>query len=177
MLTDVQGFKLQLLHSSDNESSFQDPNTLEPKILHYGAALEGLRGWPHKRVWLVSTWPWVITHCQVRFTRPPPKWMAWGVPGLADIAFDNAMGLLANGMGNHEFDGGINDFARMLDSAVYPFLAVNLDFSQVQLEDGAPPIEIGEDWRQRYRKCGQGSQKRLCRSGRGEDRSDWPGAR
>ena len=55
------------------------------------------------------------------------------------------MGLAANGIGNHEFDGGINDFARMLDRAAYPFLAVNLDFSQVQLEEGVPPIAIGED--------------------------------
>ena len=43
VLTDVEGFKLQLLHSSDNESAFQDPNTLEPKILNYSAVFEGLR--------------------------------------------------------------------------------------------------------------------------------------
>ena len=35
--------KLQIIHSSDNESSFQDPNTLEPKILHYGAVVRGLQ--------------------------------------------------------------------------------------------------------------------------------------
>jgi len=57
----------------------------------------------------------------------------------------NAMDVRANGMGNHEFDGGINDFARMLDAAEYPFIAANLDFSQVQLEEGAPAIRIGRD--------------------------------
>src|SRR5687768_6399958 len=35
--------KLQILHSSDNESSFQDPNTLETKILNYAALHAGLR--------------------------------------------------------------------------------------------------------------------------------------
>ena len=34
---------LQILHSSDHESSLQDPNTLEDKILHYAALQAGLR--------------------------------------------------------------------------------------------------------------------------------------
>jgi len=33
----------------------------------------------------------------------------------------------------------------MLSTAEYPFLAVNLDFSNVELEDGTPPIVIGDD--------------------------------
>ena len=28
-------FTLQVIHSSDNESAFQDPNTLEARILNY----------------------------------------------------------------------------------------------------------------------------------------------
>ena len=47
--------------------------------------------------------------------------------------------------GNHEFDGGINEFARMLDYADYPFLAVNLDFFNVQLKEGTPKIVIAEE--------------------------------
>ena len=39
----LKTLKMQLLHSSDNESSFQDPNTLEPKILNYATVVEGLR--------------------------------------------------------------------------------------------------------------------------------------
>ena len=35
--------KLQILHSSDNESSFQNPNTLEAKVLNYSAVVKGLR--------------------------------------------------------------------------------------------------------------------------------------
>ncbi len=68
-----------------------------------------------------------------------------GWPGLADIAMYNAMGLDANGMGNHEFDGGIDDFARMLAAADYPFVAVNLDFEQALVGPEAPEIAIGED--------------------------------
>lgn len=145
VLADLQGFQLQILHSSDNESAFQDPNTLEPKILHYGAVLEGLQELAEGEG-MASIYLTAGDH-----TLPGPFYQAaaevdgLGAPGLADIAFYNAMGLAANGIGNHEFDGGINDFAGMLADAAYPFIAVNLDFSQVQLEEGVPPIEIGQD--------------------------------
>ena len=138
-----EGFSLQVIHSSDNESSFQDPNTLEPKILNYGAILSGLREIAPEGNSIYVT---AGDH-----TLPSPFYQAsaevedFGAPGIADIRFYNAMELTANGMGNHEFDGGIGDFATMLADADYPFLAVNLDFSSVELPEGAPEIQIGED--------------------------------
>lgn len=140
-----QSNKMQILHSSDNESSFQDPNTLEEKILNYAAVTDGLQtlaaqeGIPSMHVTIGD------------HTIPGPFYQAsaevpaFGQPGLGDISMYNAMGLKANGIGNHEFDGGINEFARMLATAQYPFLAVNLDFSNVQLEEGTPEIQIGVD--------------------------------
>jgi 2',3'-cyclic-nucleotide 2'-phosphodiesterase (5'-nucleotidase family) len=140
-------YSLQVLHSSDNESSFQDPNTLEPKILHYGTVIRGLRELaPNDGT--NSIYVTAGDH-----TLPGPFYQAagqvdsLGAPGLGDIAMFNAMGLAANGIGNHVFDGGINDFARMLDNADYPFLAVNLDFSDAQVADGVPEIEVGESGR------------------------------
>lgn len=137
--------KLQILHSSDNESSFQDPNTLEKKILNYATLEDGLRKLArHECIPSIHitagdhTIPGPFYQCASEVS-----WL--GAPGLGDIALYNAMGLDANGMGNHEFDGGINDFARMLDRAHYPFIAVNLDFSAVELEDGTPQIRIGRD--------------------------------
>ena len=148
----LPNFVLQVLHSSDNESSFQDPNTLEPKILNYSAVVEGLRefataaGLPSLHV---TAGDHVI---------PGPFYQAsgevFGADGLGDIRIYNAMHLAANGIGNHEFDGGINDFSRMLAAADYPFIAANLDFSQVRLQNRpdpddedipAPLIEIGID--------------------------------
>lgn len=139
----TQPFLLQILHSSDNESSFQDPNTLAPKIIHYATVLTGLR---RLAVDLPSIYLTAGDH-----SLPGPFYQAaaevphLGAPGLGDIAFYNAMGLVANGIGNHEFDGGINDFARMLAQAHYPFIAANLDFSQVQLAEGVPAIKLGVD--------------------------------
>lgn len=139
------GYTLQVLHSSDNESAFQDPNSLEPLILNYAAVAAGLQA-------VAAAEGIASIHVTAGdHTLPGPFYRAasevegLGANGLADIAFYNAMGLNANGMGNHEFDGGINDFARMLATANYPFISVNLDFSAVQLEEGTPAIQIGED--------------------------------
>ena len=137
------GSKLQILHSSDNESSFQDPNTLEEKILNYSAVVKGLKT-VSRRECIPSLHLTAGDH-----TIPGPFYQAsdeaFGAPGLGDIGMYNAMGLKANGMGNHEFDGGINEFAAMLEVANYPFIAVNLDFSNVVLEPGSPEIRIGKD--------------------------------
>lgn len=134
---------LQILHSSDNESSFQDPNTLEEKVIYYSALVRGLQ-MQAMQEGIPSIHLTVGDH-----TLPGPFYGAsaqvdelGNVPGLGDIAMFNAYPNLANGLGNHEFDGGINDIARMINAANYPFLSVNLDLSQAELEPGTPPIEI-----------------------------------
>lgn len=140
-----QSFKIQILHSSDNESSFTDPATLEPKILNYATILSGLREYAKQKN-IPSLYITAGDH-----TLPGPFFHAaqeissLGANGLADIEFYNLMGLQANGMGNHEFDSGIDDFAFMLNKANYPFIAANLDFSKVRLKPNSPKIQIGED--------------------------------
>jgi 2',3'-cyclic-nucleotide 2'-phosphodiesterase (5'-nucleotidase family) len=137
---------LQVIHSSDNESSFQDPNTLEPKILNFAAVVDGLQK-------LASDEDMESLHLTVGdHTIPGPFYQAssqvqqFGANGIADIEIYNAMKVRANGMGNHEFDGNIDDFSKMLRVAKYPFVAVNLDFSNVeQLDPETPPISIGQD--------------------------------
>lgn len=137
--------QLQVLHSSDNESSFQDPNTLEEKLLNYSAIVEGLQSWAEDAC-VPSLHITAGDH-----TIPGPFYRAstevdgLGQPGLADILTYNAMGLTANGMGNHEFDGGIDEFAHMLNVADYPFIAANLDFSAIVLAEDSPEIQVGQD--------------------------------
>ena len=139
------GDSLQVLHSSDNESSFVDPNTLEPKITNFATVVEGLRTVAHRDC-IPSLHVTAGDH-----TIPSPFYRAsaevpgFGSGGIGDILIYNAMKVRANGMGNHEFDGGINDFAKMLDRANYPFIAANLDFSKAQVAPGTPPIRIGQD--------------------------------
>lgn len=142
---DASPYTLQIIHSSDNESSFQDPNTLEPKILNYATIVAGLQQLaPNGGINTIHVT--VGDHTQVSpFYRASAELEQFGAGGLADIALFNAMDVTANGIGNQEFSGSINDFARMLATANYPFLSVNLDFSNVALADGVPPIEIGQD--------------------------------
>jgi 2',3'-cyclic-nucleotide 2'-phosphodiesterase (5'-nucleotidase family) len=144
---------LQILHSSDNESSFQDPNTLEEKILNYSAVAKGLRKVARKEC--IPT----LHLTAGDHTLPGPFYQAseeaYGAPGLGDIMMYNAMGLAANGMGNHEFDGGINEFAHMLNVADYPFIAANLDFSRVELAEETPRIRIGKDAASCFRNRGK----------------------
>ncbi len=153
------GYALQILHSSDNESAFMDPNTGEEKILHYGSVIENLRKLG-AREQLNTIYLTAGDH-----TLPNPFYEAsaevpeFGQPGLADIAFYNAMGLTANGMGNHEFDGGIDEFAHMVNAANYPFIAANLDFSNIELSEETPGIEIGVDGASVQENAGK-----VCRS-------------
>ena len=134
---------LQIIHSSDNESSFQDPNTLEEKILNYSAVVDGLHR-VARRECIPTLYLTAGDH-----TIPGPFYdaseEAFGAPGLGDIMIYNAMNLTANGTGNHEFDGGIDEFAQMLSLAKYPFLSVNLDFGDVDLGEEIPEIRIGND--------------------------------
>lgn len=147
-------FSLQVLHSSDNESSWRDPNTLETKVENYSTVVGGLQQ-------LAANEGLGTLHLTAGdHTIPNPFFLASadvgtatidGVAttidrvGIADILAYNAMGVAANGIGNHEFDGGngdIDTFADMVARAEYPFLAANLDFSQVT---SSPGIVMGTD--------------------------------
>ena len=48
----------------------------------------------------------------------------------------NAMGVKANGIGNHEMDGNIGEFIDMVNASDYVHLSANLDFSSVVDTDG-----------------------------------------
>jgi 2',3'-cyclic-nucleotide 2'-phosphodiesterase (5'-nucleotidase family) len=102
-----EGFKLQILHGSDHESTFQDPNTLEEKLPKYSAVVNGLRKLGDD-LGIDSIFLAAGDH-----TIPGPFYEAaksvFGGEGFGDILAFNAMGLDANGMGNHEFDGGISE--------------------------------------------------------------------
>lgn len=147
--------RLQLIHSSDNESSFQDPNTLETKLLGYSSLVRGLQIMAREEC-VPSLHVTAGDH-----TIPGPFYQAstevrrLGKRGIGDIVMYNAMRLDGNGIGNHEFDGGIDEFAFMLERARYPFISVNLDFSDITLEEGTPEIGVGRDAAKCSRSAGK----------------------
>ena len=140
-----EGFRLQLLHSANLESRLQDPDTLEPRVLNYDAVVRGLRELARREEvasLFVSAGDQTI---QGPFYEAAVEVEDLGAGGLGDIALHNAMGMAAVGIGDHEFTRGIDDFARILEAARYPFLAANLDFSGVILSEGSPAIRRGTD--------------------------------
>ena len=138
-------FKLQLIHSSDNESNFKDVNTLEDKVVNYASITDGLQD-------EAAAQGWASLHVTAGdHTLPNLFYSAGetteGKPGLADIKIFNAMGVKANGIGNHEMDGNIGEFIDMVNASDYVHLSANLDFSSVVDTDGnaAPFVSYAAD--------------------------------
>ena len=130
-------FTLQLLHASDMDGSTGALTNVE----NFSAILDGFRQqFPNNTLVLSSGDNYV----------PGPRYFAagddaneetLGVPGngRGDIAFLNAMGFQASGLGNHELDRGTGAFAAAIGfedngrgtypGAMFPYLASNLTFA------------------------------------------------
>lgn len=113
------------------ESDFQDSNTLEDKVNYYSALTTGLHQLAENEG---------ISSIHVTAgdnTLPGPFYQAaaevesLGFPGAGDVAIFNELSLTALGAGNHEWDGGADEFCAMLASQKMPYLAVNLDFTNL----------------------------------------------
>ena len=83
--------KLQLSHSSDNESYFQDPNNLEKRILHYSSILSGLQTLASREDMIpfhLLTGDAVLPNVFYEASAEVPE---LGDPGIADILMFDAM--------------------------------------------------------------------------------------
>jgi 2',3'-cyclic-nucleotide 2'-phosphodiesterase (5'-nucleotidase family) len=90
---------LQIIHSSDNESSLQDPNTKEEKVIHYSTLTLALADLA-ERQGMASLHVTAGDHTVPGpFYRAAAEVQSLGANGLGDIAIFNALGLDANGIG------------------------------------------------------------------------------
>ncbi len=62
--------------------------------------------------------------------------------GEPEIKAMSMMGYDAGTMGNHDFDGGIENFATQLKHASFPILLCNYDFTNTALENKTVPYKI-----------------------------------
>lgn len=62
--------------------------------------------------------------------------------GDVEIGLMNMMGIDASTIGNHEFDFGIDNMARMFKMANFPILCSNYDFTGTVLQDVVKPYTI-----------------------------------
>ncbi|MBM7333692.1 bifunctional metallophosphatase/5'-nucleotidase [Alloalcanivorax marinus] len=129
------GFQLQLLHFADMDGATGALQNVRP----FSAVLAALRAQHPEHTLVLSSGDNYI---------PGPRYFAAAddamnpVPGVAvagngraDIAMLNAMGLQASAVGNHDLDGGTEEFAAILGAegnypgARFPYLSTNLDFT------------------------------------------------
>ena len=139
------GFRLQILHVSDSESAMLDLNTMEPKLLHYSAVLQGLQTLAEREAMASLYLGAGDLTIRAPFFQAAEQVETWGTPGGGDIALYNSFGLSATAIGNNEFEQGLDGFSRLLRHAEFPYLAANLDFSNVRLSERVPALRIGED--------------------------------
>ena len=126
---------LQLLHNADMDGA---TGALD-NVVHFSAILEKFKNDP-------DLGPVTLILSSGDNYIPGPRYIAAADESLiallgqagngrTDIAFLNAMGYQASGVGNHELDGGTEAFAGIIDTdgdysgAFFPYLSTNLDFT------------------------------------------------
>lgn len=62
--------------------------------------------------------------------------------GEAEIKLMSAMGYDASAIGNHDFDGGLDNLAKQLQHATFPLLCANYDFTGTPMEGKTQPYKI-----------------------------------
>ncbi|WP_386722766.1 bifunctional metallophosphatase/5'-nucleotidase [Litoribrevibacter euphylliae] len=133
--SEQENFTLQLLHNADMDGATGALDNVEA----FSAIVTALRAeYPDNTVLLSSGDNYI----------PGPRYLAasddsmsfiGGVNeagnGRADIAFMNAMGYQASAVGNHDLDGGTEEFASIINAsgnypgANFPYLSSTLDFT------------------------------------------------
>ena len=64
--------------------------------------------------------------------------------GEAEIKLMSAMGYDASAIGNHDFDGGLDNLAKQLQHATFPLLCANYDFAGTPMEGKTQPYKVFE---------------------------------
>ena len=153
--TDTSNYTLQLLHMADMDGS--NATALE-NAGNFASNVDALRNqYPDNTLFLSSGDNYIPG---VRYAAADDDSMAdvagINVPGVgrADIAMVNAMGLQASAVGNHDLDGGTEEFASIIDvddtypGAQFPYLSSNMIFAddentaQLVVADGLIASEI-----------------------------------
>jgi len=152
---DNSNYTLQLLHMADMDGS--NATALE-NAGNFASNVDALRNqYPDNTLFLSSGDNYIPG---VRYAAADDDSMAdvegINVPGVgrADIAMVNAMGLQASAVGNHDLDGGTEEFASIINiddtypGAQFPYLSSNMIFADDEntaplvVEDGLIASEI-----------------------------------
>ncbi len=132
--------KLVVLHTSDTHS------TIVPLSRNLGDTLLAGRGGYLRRMELVrrerEAEPGLLLFDSGDFSQGSPFYTLF--KGDVEVGLMNRMGYDAATLGNHEFDFGLDNLARLLRMAEFPVVCANYDFSGTPLEGLVKPYVVIE---------------------------------
>ncbi|HTF04527.1 MAG TPA: metallophosphatase [Bacteroidia bacterium] len=130
--------KIVILHTNDVHSHLEPFPTNDPKY----AGLGGVE----RRAALIRSIrakePNVILLDAGDIFQGTPYFNMYG--GEVEMKLMSSMGYDASAIGNHDFDGGLDNLAKQLNHATFPLLCANYDFTGTPMEGKTIPYKIFE---------------------------------
>lgn len=130
--------KLMILHTNDTHSCIMPLNTSLTDTMLAG------RGGFLRRVAMIKEerkkYPDLLLFDSGDFSQGSPYYTLF--KGDVEIGLMNEMGYDASTVGNHEFDFGLENMARIFKKAKFPILCANYDFTGTPLEGIVKPYTI-----------------------------------
>ncbi|RFF26970.1 MULTISPECIES: bifunctional UDP-sugar hydrolase/5'-nucleotidase [unclassified Wenzhouxiangella] len=130
----VEGLELQLLHFADIDGG--GTGALE-HVAEFSALVASFRAKMPERTLLISSGDNYVPGPVYQASNDPAMAEVTGAPGVGrgEIAFLNAMDVDVSAVGNHDLDGGPEEFAAIIQpndgwpGSRFPWLSTNLDFA------------------------------------------------
>lgn len=148
----AEGLEMQLLHFADIDGG--GTGSLE-HVADFSALVASFRAEMPERTLLVSSGDNYIPGPLYQASNDPAMAEITGSAGVGrgEIAFLNAMGVDVSAVGNHDLDGGPEEFAGIIQpdgrgwpGSRFPWLSTNLDFSsEPQLAERVSPDGLDAD--------------------------------
>ena len=134
----AQDKQLVVLHTNDTHSTIMplNPNLADKNVAGYGGYIRRLEFLKQQR----QQAPDLLYFDSGDFSQGSPYYTLF--KGDVEVGLMNMMGIDAATIGNHEFDYGIDNMARLFKKANFPIVCANYDFTGTLLEGIVKPYVI-----------------------------------
>ena len=134
----AQDKQLVVLHTNDTHSTIMplNPNLADENVAGYGGFIRRLEFLKQQR----QESPDLLYFDSGDFCQGSPYFTLF--KGDVEVGLMNMMGIDAATIGNHEFDFGIDNLARLFKMANFPIVCANYDFTGTPLEGIVKPYVI-----------------------------------
>ena len=134
----AQDKQLVVLHTNDTHSTIMplNPNLADKNVAGYGGYIRRLEFLKQQR----QQAPDLLYFDSGDFSQGSPYYTLF--KGDVEVGLMNMMGIDAATIGNHEFDYGIDNLARLFKKANFPIVCANYDFTGTPLEGIVKPYII-----------------------------------